>query len=173
MEVGGAFFEAESEMSFRYAFESRSFNSGSAPENRSRYGVRNPGSRQIPDIPIVVLTSFEDGPAAAAVGRAGATGFLLKDALSEELTHRLRGVAEGGLVVDQRLADAVLEPQEISLCGNELTILRLIADGCTNREIAPEMHLSPYAVKFYLARTMRVFGIRVQRPLLGLSSVEY
>lgn len=111
-----------------------------------------------PEMAIAVLTSFEDRPAAAATVRSGATGFLLKDALSEELSQRLRSVAEGNLVVDQRLAGAVLQPAPAALSEHERTILNLVAEGQTNRDIGVTMHLSPYTIKDYLARTMRTLG---------------
>lgn len=112
-----------------------------------------------PRMPIAVLTSFEDRPAAAAAVRSGATGFLLKDASADEISQRLRSVAEGNLVIDQRLANAVLQPTTpVELSDSEQAILAQVAEGRTNREIASAMCLSPYTVKDYLARSMRTLG---------------
>lgn len=111
-----------------------------------------------PKLRIAVLTSFEDGAAAAAVIRAGARGFLVKDTAAGELVERLRSIAEGNLVVDSRVATAVLEPEASPLTNLELVILNLVASGMTNRQIGGELHLSPYTIKDHLRRTMRRLG---------------
>lgn len=114
--------------------------------------------RRHPTVRIAVLTSFEDNSAAAAAVRAGARGFLVKDTLAGELAERLRSIAEGNLVIDSRVAAAVLEPDVPPLAGHEAAILELVAGGLTNRQIGAELHLSPYTVKDYLTRTMRRLG---------------
>lgn len=111
--------------------------------------------RRLPSLPIAVLTSYEDRIAAKRAIQAGARGFLLKDALSDELVQRLRNIAEGNLVIDHRVADAVLSPQDITLTEQELKILTLVATGKTNREIGDILHMSPYTVKDHLTRCMR------------------
>lgn len=114
--------------------------------------------RAHPGINVAVLTSSEDHVAAAAAVRAGARGFLLKDMPSGELGKSLRSVAEGHPVIDSRMTSAVLAPQETLLSDHELAILRLVADGLTNREISAQLHLSPNTVKNYLSRVMRKLG---------------
>lgn len=112
-----------------------------------------------PDVRIAMLTSFEDRTAATAAVRAGARGFFLKDSLCGELCAGLRRVAAGHLVIDARLADAVREDKEPKqFTGHELAILRLVAEGLSNRQIGDELHLSRYTVKEYLSRTMRKLG---------------
>jgi DNA-binding NarL/FixJ family response regulator len=114
--------------------------------------------RMRPEIRIAVLTSFEDRAAASAAVHAGAGGFLLKDTPIDELARRLRGVATGTLVIDSRVAGAVLCPEQRLLSGHELSILELVAEGLTNREIGARVHLSHYTVKDYLTRIMRKLG---------------
>jgi DNA-binding NarL/FixJ family response regulator len=111
-----------------------------------------------PDVRIAMLTSFEDRTAATAAVRAGARGFFLKDSLCGELCAGLRRVAAGHLVIDARLADAVLDKEPKQFTGHELAILRLVAEGLSNRQIGDELHLSRYTVKEYLSRTMRKLG---------------
>src|SRR5882757_77313 len=129
-------------------------------QNRSGLGVVDTVHRMHPDTKIAVLTSFEDRAAASAAVHAGASGFLLKDTPVDELGRRLRGVATGTLVIDSRVAGAVLRPERRLLSGHELSILELVAEGMTNREIGARLHLSHYTVKDYLTRIMRKLGTR-------------
>ena len=112
-----------------------------------------------PGAQVAMLTSFEDRAAVVAAVRAGARGFFLKDSLCGELSAGLRRVAAGHLVVDSRLAMAVLDTSPASqFSNNELEILRLVAKGLSNRQIGDSMHLSRYTVKEYLSRSMRKLG---------------
>jgi two-component system, NarL family, response regulator DevR len=129
-------------------------------QNRSGLAVVDTVHRMHPDTKIAVVTSFEDRAAASAAVHAGASGFLLKDTPVDELGRRLRGVATGTLVIDSRVAGAVLRPERRLLSGHELSILELVAEGMTNREIGARLHLSHYTVKDYLTRIMRKLGTR-------------
>ena len=112
-----------------------------------------------PDVRVAMLTSFEDRSAAVSAVRAGATGFFLKDSSCGELSAGLRRVAEGHLVIDSRLAAAVLNGErDRRLTEHELSIVELVAEGMTNRQIGAELHLSAYTVKEYLSRVMRKLG---------------
>lgn len=115
-----------------------------------------------PDIRVAMLTSFEDRGAVLAAVRAGARGYFLKDSLSGELCAGLRRVAEGNLVIDARLAAVVVDGAPRPFTEHELAILRLVAEGMSNRQIGQQLHLSPYTVKEYLARTMRKLGTRTR-----------
>lgn len=128
--------------------------------------------RRLPSLPIAVLTSYEDRIAAKRAIRAGARGFLLKDALSDELVQRLRSIAEGDLVIDHRVADAVLSPQDITLTGQELKILTMVATGNTNREIGNTLHMSPYTVKDHLTRCMRKLGSHTRAEAVAKAAQE-
>lgn len=110
-----------------------------------------------PMLKIAVLTSFDDVGAAAESVRAGATGYLLKDRPSEELGAQFRAVAEGHLVLDSRVASAVLKPAQL-LGEQELVVLDLVAQGLTNKEIGSRLHLSHYTIKDYLSKAMRKLG---------------
>lgn len=112
-----------------------------------------------PDVRVAMLTSFEDRVAAVAAVQSGVKGFFLKDSSCGELSAGLRRVAEGHLVIDSRLAQAVLggDPN-YRFTEHELSIVALVADGMTNRQIGEELHLSSYTVKEYLSRVMRKLG---------------
>lgn len=113
--------------------------------------------RRYPGVRMAILTSFDDSDPACAALQAGATGYLLKDTSSAELGRQLRDVAAGNLVLDSRVATAVLHPQRL-LADQEMHVLELVAEGLTNREIGKRLFLSHYTVKDYLSRTMRKLG---------------
>lgn len=112
----------------------------------------------LPVTRVAILTSSEDGAMAAAAVRAGATGFVIKDASPANLVGRLAAVANGDMVLDGRIARNVVAPSTstgLTLTDRELHVLHLIAAGLTNQQIATEMNLSPHTIKEYVSRTMR------------------
>lgn len=111
-----------------------------------------------PQVQVVVLTGVEDGAVATQAIRAGARGFLLKDVASNELCRSLRSVAEGNLVVDSRMASAILAPNSPPLSANQIAIVELVAAGLTNRQIGARLHLSEHTIRTYLSRAMRTLG---------------
>ncbi|MDN5747982.1 MAG: response regulator transcription factor [Pseudonocardia sp.] len=127
--------------------------------DRSGIGLVEDVIRLRPEVRVAMLTSFEDRVAAVAAVEAGAKGFFLKDSACRELSTGLRRVAQGHLVIDSRLAAAVLDGGPTRrFTEHELSIVALVADGMTNRQIGEELHLSPYTVKEYLSRVMRKLG---------------
>jgi two-component system response regulator NreC len=110
---------------------------------------------------VAILTSSEDGRLAARAIAAGATGFIVKDASTAVLSARLRAVADGDLTIDNRVADSVLRPQRaVTLSKKEVEMLRMVADGLTNQQIATRLNLSVYTIKEYLSKTMRKLDTR-------------
>ena len=110
-------------------------------------------------VPVVMLTmSAEDEHVVAAV-RAGARGYLLKDADVAEIVAGARAAAAGRSWISPRVISALVDavhasgrssPDELSVPGlsdRERAVLRLIADGRDNTEIGAEMHISPATVK--------------------------
>lgn len=121
-----------------------------------------------PETAVAILTSFEDGAAARDAVEAGATGFLIKDLPSRELCDQLRNVAGGGLVIDRRVAPAVTRPAPRRLTPRERAVLRLVAEGKTNRAVANELHVSPHTVKDYVSRLMRKLGASTRTELVAI-----
>jgi len=113
--------------------------------------------RRHPAVRIAILSCFDDTDSACAALHAGATGYLLKDTSTPELARQLHDISAGHLVVDSRVAAAVLNPQRL-LAAQELHVLELVAEGLTNREIGKRLFLSHYTVKDYLCRVMRKLG---------------
>lgn len=103
---------------------------------------------------VLVLTTYDQDQYVLPAIEAGATGYLLKDAPREELLKAVRDVASGNTVlapsVAGRLVKQVRSPQREVLSQRELEILRLVADGTTNREIARTLFISEATVKTHL-----------------------
>jgi len=107
-----------------------------------------------------MLTSYTDDEAIFASVMAGASGYVLKQIGSHELVEAIRTVAAGGSLLDPSITGKVLErmrgmsreqQQHEKLTDQELRILRLIADGRTNKEIAEALYLSEKTVRNYVS----------------------
>jgi DNA-binding NarL/FixJ family response regulator len=121
-----------------------------------------------PSTAVAILTSFDDGAAAREAVEAGATGFLIKDLSRQDLCDQLRNVASGSLVIDRRVASAVMQPSPTQLTPRERSVLRLLADGKTNRAIAADLHVSPHTVKDHVSRLMRKLGASTRTELVAM-----
>lgn len=132
---------------------------------------------------ILVLTTFELDEYIVEALRAGASGFLLKDARPEELVHAVRVIAAGEAIlapaVTRRLLDRFarrfpsLEPApgqtSRTLTARELVVLRLVARGMSNAEIGAELNLAESSVKTHVSHILAKFGMaqRVQLVVLA------
>lgn len=112
-----------------------------------------------PDTATVVYAGHLDEESVLAAAAAGARGYLLKGAPKPDLADVLRRVAAGERVVDPAVAavlfDAHGRTARPRLSDQELSVVRLAAQGLTNREIGARLYLSPHTVKEYLSHAMR------------------
>ncbi len=104
--------------------------------------------------------------------RAGACGYIVKHAPAEELLRAIRSVAAGQRVVDASLAVAALEVQNALVTQRELDVVRLLAEGTSDREIARRLHLSHGTVRNYVSNVMAKVGARNRVDLVRIG-VEY
>ncbi len=121
---------------------------------------------------IVVLTTFDQNEYIYRALRAGAAGFLLKDAPSSRLIAAVRAAATGDSLIEpsitQRLIERFAEPeapagvpdQLAPLTERELEVLRLISRGLSNAEIAAAMVVAETTVKTHVARILAKLGLR-------------
>ncbi|MEU6986756.1 response regulator transcription factor [Streptomyces sp. NPDC046324] len=134
---------------------------------------------------VLIVTTFDLDEYAYEGLRAGASGFLVKDAQPEELLAGIRAVASGDAVVapslTRRLLDAYIhhlpltpgppraDPRLTALTDREREILTVIAQGWTNTEIAARLHLAESTVKTHVSRILAKTGARdrVQAVILA------
>ena len=146
--------------------------------------LRMPGATPAADIPeyiesspgtaVVVLTMDNDPITAREMLRAGAGGYVLKQAAERQLVEAIRTVASGGGYIHPELGAALAKGQADSAEGlseRERTLLALLALGHTNREIADRLHLSVRAVEVNRSRLQRRLGLE-GRPGLVRFALE-
>ena len=122
---------------------------------------------------VLMLTTFDLNEYVYEALRAGAAGFLLKDAPPEQLVDAIRVVAAGESLLAPSITRRVIEafvrrpppreglPEQVSsLTAREVEVLRLIASGRSNAEIATELFLGETTVKTHVARILQKLGLR-------------
>ncbi|MEU4707358.1 response regulator transcription factor [Nocardia salmonicida] len=122
-----------------------------------------------PDLRCLILTSFTDEQAMLDAILAGASGYVVKDIRSLELISAVREVGEGKSLLDNRAAAALMsklrsEAEEktgplSTLTDQERTLLSLLGEGLTNRQIAARMFLAEKTVKNYVSRLLTKLGV--------------
>ena len=120
-----------------------------------------------PSTQAIVLTSFADDDKIVAAVRAGAAGYLLKDARPQELIDAIRAVARGEALLAPSIAARLIrelsrpneDPAAEVLTARELDVLRLIANGRSNKEIAADLVLSEKTVKTHVSHVLDKLGL--------------
>lgn len=129
-----------------------------------------------PGIAVIVLTMYDSGMYMVAALRAGAAGYLAKDSSRDLLRHAINAVTDGGTIVRSGLLRQAVQgvmhwPREASGKGQtgsmiaeqfterELVVLRLVAQGHANREIAKELSLAEVTVKKYVQSIIGKLGV--------------
>ena len=116
-----------------------------------------------PDLKILVLTSFREVNIAKRVLTAGASGYVLKNSLGEELIAGIETVAAGGRFLCEEMGVLLRKKRNdeaVWLTGREKEVLRLIAEGYSNLEIAERIHLSNDTIKGYRKNLLQKFGAK-------------
>jgi DNA-binding NarL/FixJ family response regulator len=133
--------------------------------------------------PAILLTTFDDDEALLAGAKAGAKGFLLKDVSLEALTAAIRAVAQGGSVLQPAIGERVLRgleqlrprfpasPLPEALTARETEVLRLLAGGYSNREIARALGAAEGTIKNHASSIFSKLGVR-DRTRAVLKAVE-
>jgi DNA-binding NarL/FixJ family response regulator len=127
----------------------------------------------VPDTKVVVLTTFDEDSSLAEALRIGVSGFLLKTAPPEQLLLAIRTVAAGNGLLDPAVTlrviaasakspapDPAATARLASLTARETDVLRLVAGGLTNAEIAAALFLGEATVKTYLSRMLMKLELR-------------
>jgi DNA-binding NarL/FixJ family response regulator len=123
---------------------------------------------------VLVMTTFDLDEYAYDALRAGASGFLLKDALPEELLAGIRAVVAGDAVISPGLTRKLIDafttrlpgrtPEQArqleALTEREIEVLTAVAGGCSNAEVAEHLHLAETTVKSHVSRILAKIGAR-------------
>ncbi|MGW3031850.1 response regulator [Streptomyces sp. NPDC001178] len=137
---------------------------------------------RMPELAVLMLTSFDDEDALLDAIMAGASGYVLKQIKGSDLISAVRTVASGQSMLDPATTARLMrslrtEPDEAPTVAPELAglsprereILALIGDGLTNREIGKQLYLSEKTVKNHISRLLAKLGVqrRVQAAVLA------
>lgn len=125
-----------------------------------------------PTVGVLVLTTYSDDQSIAEALAAGAAGYLTKDATAEAIAHAVRVVYAGGQLLDPQVHARLVESissrtvpppsRDIDpgLTTREVEVLRLIAQGWSNAELAERLHVSPATVKTHINNLFAKLGVR-------------
>lgn len=119
-----------------------------------------------PDLPVIVLSVYDDPEYVERALHLGAVGYLLKTVGRDELERAIRAASQGDGYLQSEITRPVLkrfasmpsEPGDVSLSPREQDVLQRIADGLSTRQIAGELHLSESTVKTYLRQLFEKLG---------------
>jgi DNA-binding NarL/FixJ family response regulator len=134
-----------------------------------------------PEIKVLVLTTYDHDEWLFDAIRAGASGYLLKDARREDIINAIKGTFESKTFIDPKVAGKVLKqaadrqihiPSEITskITKRELDVLRLIAKGFSNTEIARKLHLSEGTIRNHVSAIFTKLQVndRTQAAILAI-----
>ena len=137
--------------------------------------------KKFPNIKILVLTTYDDDEWVFDAIRAGASGYLLKDTPRQKIIEAIRGTVDGKSFVDPAVAGKLLnqvasnqtQPASIledKLTERELDVLRLLAKGMTNTDIAGTLHLSEGTVRNHVSAILEKLGVsdRTQAAVIAI-----
>ena len=116
----------------------------------------------VPGLPVLILTTFDADADVLAALAAGASGYLLKDASSEEIAAAVRTAAAGGRAVTPEIAARLVgrvagDPDALS--PREIELLTLIGEGASNRTAAKALFISEATVKTHLVHVFQKLGV--------------
>lgn len=136
--------------------------------------------QRCPAMKVLALTMHEDRSYIQEMIQAGAAGYLVKRAAGEELIGAVRAVASNGVFVDPRIAGKLIAPSGTRRAGvadsksqlseRETEVMRLVAQGFTNKEIAHKLGVSVKTIETYKARSMGKLGLKSRVDIVRMAS---
>jgi DNA-binding NarL/FixJ family response regulator len=131
--------------------------------------------RELPDVEVIALTSVLEDKAVSGAVRAGAIGYLLKDTQADELCRSIKAAAAGQVQLSPQAALRLMREVQVpqspeKLTARETEVLRLLAQGMSNREIGTTLVIGEKTVKTHVSSILSKLGVpsRTQAALYAV-----
>lgn len=126
-----------------------------------------------PDLHVLMLSMYPEGQFAERTLKAGASGYLTKEAATEELINAIHKVAKGGKYISHQLAEKLIFKKDSeymlpheALSDREFQVLKLMASGKSQVDISAELNLSTSTINTYRSRILEKLGLKTNAELI-------
>lgn len=128
-----------------------------------------------PHIKILVLSAMQDDDSVRAMLENGAIGYILKDSLARDLPATIRAAHSGNMIFSQVITQRLLRQannvsHDFGLTDREMEVLRLMAEGLNNNELAAKLFISPSTVKFHIVNILDKMGVQTRPEAIVLAA---
>jgi NarL family two-component system response regulator LiaR len=129
---------------------------------------------RLPEIKILVLSSFQDHESVYAMLRNGAVGYLTKSELAQDLAETIRATFQGKMVFSSEVGAHLMAPSQpavdFHLTDRELEVLVLLAEGLTNQQSAQKLSISTSTLKYHMNNIYQKLGVQTRSEALVLAA---
>lgn len=129
--------------------------------------------QQHPEIKVLALSSFKDDETVHSMLRAGALGYVLKDASISEIAHTIRAAHAGQSILSPEIFQMLLQPQgnpaAYDLTEREIEVLKLMVEGLNNKEIADRLIIGLSTAKFHVSNVLSKLGVSSRIEAVSLA----
>ncbi len=122
------------------------------------------------EVRILVLTSFDTQDLLCQAIKAGAKGYILKNAATEDIINAIRLVHRGLTIMSSEVAEKLaMIPSDECLTPRQLEVLKLMVQGLNNRQIGQTLHISPYTARFHVSEILSKLGVSNRTEAVALA----
>lgn len=129
---------------------------------------------RLPEVKILVLSSFQDHESVNTMLRNGAIGYLTKSTLSQDLVETIRTTFLGKMVFSKDVVEQLVSPTQpqvdFKLTDRELEVLVALAEGLTNQQTALRLSISVSTLKYHMSNIYRKLGVQTRSEALVLAA---
>jgi DNA-binding NarL/FixJ family response regulator len=132
-----------------------------------------------PEVKVLILTLHDESDSLRQSLEAGVSGYLVKRSAADELIRAIRAVAAGGLYLDPTIAGKALRPATAragaghgELSDRETAVIKLIAHGFSNKQVADRLDLSVKTVETYKARAVEKLDLRTRADIVRYGALQ-